>query len=55
MTNEYRSLKDHVYDHIVDLLDDGTLADDRKIIDPFDDCAALLAATMYPRHPWEYR
>ena len=31
MTNEYRSLKDHVYNHIVDLIDGGTLADDHKI------------------------
>ena len=31
MTNEYRSLNDHVYNHIVDLIDGGTLADDHKI------------------------
>lgn len=31
MTNEYRSLKDHVYDHIADLIDGGALADDHKI------------------------
>lgn len=31
MTNEYRSLKDHVYDYIADLIDGGTLADDHKI------------------------
>ena len=31
MTNEYRSLKGHVYDYIVDLIDGGALADDHKI------------------------
>ena len=28
MTNEYRSLKDHVYDHIADLIDGGAQAVD---------------------------
>ena len=31
MTNEFRSLKDHVYDYIADLIDGGTLGDDHKI------------------------
>lgn len=31
MTNQYRSLKDHVYDHIAELIDDGTLGADDKI------------------------
>ena len=31
MANEYRSLKDHVYDYITDLIDGGTLGDDHKV------------------------
>ena len=48
MTNEYRSLKDHVYNHIVDLIDGGTLADDHKISEQ-QICDALiqLAADGY--------
>ena len=48
MTNEYRSLKDHVYNHIVDLIDGGTLADDHKISEQ-QICEALiqLAADGY--------
>ena len=31
MANEFRSLKDHVYDYIADLIDGRTLGDDHKV------------------------